>query len=325
MKNYNSNKIRLLNELGFRDTFGKEILDLRDAYQNIAVVAADLSDATRVTEFSKKFPHNFIQVGIAEQNMVSIAAGLSLNGKKCFCTTFASFATMRCCEQIRNDVCYQNLDVKIVGIDSGVSTGFLGVTHYGLEDIAIMRAFPNMVIISPSDCLALAKLLWEITEYPGPAYIRLSGGKDIPVIYPENQEFKLGKSITLLEGKDVTIIATGLMVFESLKAAKILKEKGIRSSVIDMHTLKPLDNDAIKKSAEKTRLMVTVEEHNITGGLGSAVAEIMAEKGFSSNKLVRIGLPDAFFKKVGSHKNLLERYGLNSTGISNTIINNLQS
>ncbi|MHB1347368.1 MAG: transketolase family protein, partial [Candidatus Humimicrobiaceae bacterium] len=308
----------------FRDTFGKEILEIGTLYKNVAVVTADLSDATRVTEFSNKFPDNFFQVGIAEQNMVSVAAGLSLNGKKCFCTTFASFASLRCCEQVRNDICYQNLDVKIVGIDSGVSTGFLGVTHYGLEDIAIMRAFPNMVIVSPSDCLALAKLLWEVTEFTGPAYIRLSGGKDIPVIYEKDMEFKLGKSITLLEGGDVTIIATGLMVFESLKAAKALKEKGIHCTVIDMHTIRPLDKDAIKENAKKTGIIVTVEEHNITGGLGSAIAEVIAENGFSSCRLFRLGLPDAFLK-VGSHKNLLERFGLNSTGISDKILTSLCS
>jgi len=319
---YTTEVIEKLSELGFRDTFGREILEIGEMYPNTVVLAADLSDATRVTKFSEKFPNNFIQVGIAEQNMMSIASGLSLNGKMCFCATFASFATLRCCEQVRNDICYQNRNVKIIGIDSGVATGYLGVTHYGLEDIAVMRGISNLTVISPSDCLSLAKLLWEIVKYEGPVYIRLSGGKNIPIIYHEDYEFKIGESVALTEGKDVSIFATGLMVSEALEAASILRKRGIEVKVIDIHTIKPLDIKAIKKAAEETKLIVTVEEHNLTGGLGSAVAEVIAEQGVSS-KLVRIGLPDKFISKFGSHKALLKRYGLTCSNIADKAINNL--
>jgi len=318
---YSKKVIKELNEIGFRDTFGREIINIGKTYPNTVVIAADLSDATRVTKFSEKFPYNFIQVGIAEQNMISIASGLSLNGKMCFCTTFASFASLRCCEQVRDDICYQNTNVKIIGIDSGVSTGYLGITHYGLEDIAIMRSFANLTIISPCDCLSFAKLLWEETKHNGPAYIRLSGGKNIPIIYEKDYKFKIGKSVTLKEGKDITIIATGLMVSKALDASSILRTRGIEARVIDMHTIKPLDFAAIKKAAGETNLIVTVEEHVLTGGLGSAVAEVIAELDTNS-RLIRIGLPDKFISKFGSHELLLKRYGLTGNNIADSIIKN---
>lgn len=322
MAKYTTEVIKKLSELGFRDTFGREILEIGEMYPNTVVLAADLSDATRVTKFSEKFPNNFIQVGIAEQNMMSIASGLSLCGKMCFCATFAPFATLRCCEQVRNDISYQNRNVKIIAIDSGLATGYLGVSHYGLEDIAIMRSIPNLSVISPSDCLSLAKLLWKIVKYKGPVYVRLSGGKNIPIIYHEDYEFKIGESVTLSEGKDVSIFATGLMVSEALQASSILKKSSIEVRVIDVHTIKPIDIKTIKKASEETKLIVTVEEHNLIGGLGSAVAEVIAEQGTNS-KLLRIGLPDKFIHKYNSHKALLEKYCLTSISIANKVIKNL--
>lgn len=321
MNKYSKKDIKNLNSMGFRDTFGKELIEIAKVYPDIVVVASDLSDATRVTEFSKQFPRNFFQVGIAEQNMISIAAGLSLNGKICFCTTFASFAALRCCEQVRNDICYQNLNVKIIGIDSGVSTGYLGVTHYGLEDIAIERAFSNMTVISPSDCLQFARLLWKLVALSGPVYVRFTGGKNVPAIYDEDRQFNIGKAVILKEGDEVNLIATGLMVSEAVKASELLKGKGIGVGVIDMHTIKPLDAEAVRNAAKRARLSVTVEEHNITGGLGSAVAEVIAESGLNS-RLVRLGLPDEFFN-VGSRDALLKRYGLSSENIADVILKNL--
>ena len=323
MVKYTAKAIKELSGLGFRDTFGKEILEIRKIYPNTVVLAADLSDATRVTEFSKKYPNNYIQVGVAEQNMISIASGLALSGKMCFCASFATFATLRSCEQVRNDICYQNCNVKIVGIDSGLANGFLGVTHYGLEDIAIARSIPNLLVLSPSDCLSLAKLLWEIARYKGPVYLRLSGGKSIPVIYKEDREFKIGESVVLEEGKDISIFATGLMVSEALKAASILKKDRIYSKVIDVHTIKPIDTKAIIVAAKETELIVAVEEHNLTGGLGSAIAEVIADHGLSS-RLLRIGLPDKFIHKYNSHKALLEKYGLVSKNIVKKIIEGLR-
>jgi len=320
---YRKDEIEELNRTGFRDTFGKGILEIGEVDPDVIVLAADLSDATRVTKFSESFTDRYVQLGIAEQNMLSVASGLSLSGKTCFCGSFATFLTLRGCEQIRNDICYQNCNVKIVGIDSGLANGFLGVTHYGLEDIAIARSIPNLLVLSPSDCLSLAKLLWEIARYKGPVYLRLSGGKSIPVIYKEDREFKIGESVVLEEGKDISIFATGLMVSEALKAASILKKDRIYSKVIDVHTIKPIDTKAIIEAAKETELIVAVEEHNLTGGLGSAIAEVIADHGLSS-RLLRIGLPDKFIHKYNSHKALLEKYGLVSKNIVKKIIEGLR-
>lgn len=304
-------------KLGHRDVFGKTLLDLGEQKPETVVLAADLADATRVSAFGKRFPDRFINVGIAEQNMVGVAAGLALGGKMVFAGTFSTFASMRVCEQIRDDLAYQDLPVKIVGIDSGLATGTLGVTHYGLEDIAVLRALPNMTVLVPSDGASLMKLVWVAAEHPGPVYIRLSGGKPTPIIYREERDFAIGGSCTLAEGRHVAVLATGLMVSRALEAANSLRGEGIRVRVIDMYSIKPIDTAAIQRAADETDLIVTAEEHCITGGLGGAVAEVLAERG-NAPRLIRIGLPDEF-PHAATHETLLERYGLTGAHIAETI------
>lgn len=318
MMNINEANIKQWSDLGYRDSFGKAILDIGEKCPNVVVLAADLADACRVTAFSKKFPNRFFQVGIAEQNMVGIASGLALNGFVAFTTTFATFASLRSCEQLRTDVAYPKLNVKAIGIDCGVAVGTLGATHYAIEDIGTLRSMPNMIILCPADGLEVAKATWAAALYNGPVYIRLSGGKSAQSVYKEDYNFEIGKAVTLREGYDLTIIATGLMVSRSLRAADILLDKGIKARVINMHTIKPIDSEVIKKAANETKLIVTVEEHNIIGGLGSAIAEILSELG-SRPRLIRVALPDEFVH-IGSHEEILDRHGLTYSKIAEKIL-----
>ncbi len=322
MLEINEKTINTLSEIGSRGAFGKAMLYLGETMDDLVVVTADLSDATRVTEFRKRYPHKFYNVGIAEQNMVGIASGLALAGKTVFATTFAAFASMRCCEQLRTDMCYQKANVKLVGADGGVVMGTLGNTHYAIEDISIVRGMPNIVILSPADGLEIVKATIAAAYYKGPVYLRLTGGRNNPIVYREDYKFEIGKAITLKEGKDVTIFATGSLVAVALQAADLLNSKGISARVVDIHTIKPLDDEVIKKAIRETGLIVTVEEHNILGGLGAAVAEIVAGEG-NAPRLVRIGLPDSF-GPIGTYAEQLERYGLTGENIANTVINKLK-
>jgi transketolase len=317
----NRENIKIFNEIGFRDCFGNAILDIGENCPEVVVMAADLSDACRVTEFSKRFPDRFFQVGIAEQNMVGIAAGLALGGQIAFATTFATFASLRSCEQVRTDTAYPRLNVKMLGIDSGVAVGTLGPTHYAIEDIGVFRCMPNMVVLCPADGLEVIKAAWAAVKHDGPVYIRLSGGKGLKAVYEEDYDFEIGKAVTLKEGMDVTIFATGLMVSRAVHAARSLEEKGVSARVVNMHTLKPIDADVIRKAAKETRLLVTVEEHNIIGGLGSAVAEVLSETG-GAPRLVRMGIQDEF-PHIGSHDEILARCGLTDTGIVEKVLKNL--
>lgn len=318
MANFNETEIEYLNKIGYRDSFGKAILDLGEAYPNIVVMAADLSDACRVTEFSKVYPERFCQVGIAEQNMMGIASGFALNGFVPFTTTFASFASLKCCEQLKIDAAYQNLNIKSIGIDCGVAVGTLGTTHFAAEDIGALRSIPNIAILCPADGFEVVKAAYAMAIYNGPAYLRLSGGKNLDGVYANDYEFEIGKAVTLRDGSDLTIFATGLMVSRSLKAADMLLEYGVKARVINIHTLKPIDDDVIVKAALETKHIVTVEEHNRIGGLGSAVAEILAEQE-NSGSLLRIGLPDQFVH-IGSHEEILASCGLTHSAIAETIL-----
>jgi transketolase len=308
---------------GHRDVFGKTIIDIAQQREEVVVLTADLSDATRVTPFAELFPERFVNVGVAEQNMIGTAAGLALGGKIPFVTTFASFASLRVCEQIRNDLAYQNLSVKVVGIDTGVSTGYLGVTHYGWEDIAVLRGIPNMVILSPSDGLSVMKLVWAATAHNGPVYIRLSGGKPIPIVYGGDRVFEIGKSMTVRDGRDVALFATGLMVSQALDAARQLHVEGIEARVVDMYCIKPIDEMAILTAAEETGLIVAVEEHNKMGGLGSAISEVLAQRG-NAPQLIRMALGDQFCT-IASHQTLLKRYRLTAGGIYKTVMKHMKS
>lgn len=317
MLTVNETNAKKWSELGERGTFGKTILEIAKEKPEVVVVTADLADATKVREFSKTFPDRFFQVGIAEQNMIGVAAGIALYGKTVFATSFACFSSMRACEQVRTDVAYPKLNVKVIGSHAGYVMGTLGTTHYAIEDIAIMRSIPNMVILSPADGAEVMKATWAAAEYKGPVYLRFTGGENHPIVYKDEFNFEIGKAITLKDGKDVTLIGTGSLVAAALDAAALLEKEGISTRVLDMHTLKPLDVEAVRKAAGETGMIFTAEEHNVIGGLGSAVAEVLAEEG-SSVKLVRIGTQDEFVH-IATYPTLLERCGFTSEKIYQTV------
>lgn len=300
--------VRQWSRLGSRGVFGQAILAVAENYPNMMVMSADLGNSSGLDRFKKTYPNQFLNIGIAEQNMVGVAGGLAKEGYNVFVTSFAPFISMRAAEQIRMNLGYMELNVKAVAIGSGVSMAFLGNSHYGIEDAAVMRAIPNMTVVSPADCAEIYKVVEAAAQFKGPMYIRLTGAVNNPPVYSENYDFKIGKAIELRKGTDVNIIACGSMVYESLEAAKILDAEGVSVGVVNMHTIKPLDTDAIDRLLVGSKVLVTVEEHSITGGLGSAVAEYVSQKR-NAPPLLRLGLPDSF-GKAAEYRYLLEKYGL---------------
>ena len=309
--------------LGSRATYGQAILMLAEKLDNLMVLSADLGNSSGLDRFKATFPDKFLNIGIAEQNMIGVAAGLAKEGSIVFASSFAPFITMRAAEQVRMNMGYMDLNIKTVAIGSGVSMSYLGNSHFGLEDAAIMRSIPNMTVVSPADCAEIVKTVFAAAKFDGPIYIRLTGAVNNPVVYEEDYEFIIGKSVNLREGNDITIFANGTMVYESLEAAKILETHGISASVINMHTIKPLDHVAVDRAIKNSKLIVTVEEHNIIGGLGSAIAEYKSQFENSPSQLT-IGLPDEFLK-TGEYRYLLEKYGLVSDKIANNIINKIKN
>lgn len=267
--------IRTLSMLGQRGAFGQALTELGYDNENIVALSADLCNTSGLDRFKKAYPDRFINVGIAEQNMVGIAAGLAARGKVPFATTFANFAALRACEQVRHFMGYMHENVKLVGFGAGFSFGMFGTTHYAVEDIAALRAINHLIILSPADGVSVVKAVEAAVKINAPVYLRLSGTMNNPVVYKEDFDFEIGKAITLREGMDIAVIATGTMVYNSLKAAEKLAENGLSVKVIDMHTIKPLDVEAVKAVCS-AKLIVTVEEHSIYGGLGGAVAEVLA-------------------------------------------------
>ena len=299
-------------KIATREAYGMALAKFGDKY-DIVVMDADLSKSTKTDTFKKEFPDRFINCGIAEANMVSTAAGLATCGKTVFVSTFAMFAAGRAFEQIRNAVCYPNLNVKIGATHAGISVGEDGATHQPIEDIALMRAIPNMVVISPADAVESIAAVEAAIKHNGPVYLRF-GRLGVPTINDEaTYKFELGKGVQLKDGSDVTIIANGLMVPDALTAADMLAEEGINARVINIHTIKPIDEDIIVKAAKETGAIVTAEEHNIIGGLGSAVAEVLSEK--CPTPLVRVGINDKFGKS-GKPAQLLKEYGLTPENIA---------
>lgn len=299
-------------KIATRDSYGNALASLGREHENLVVLDADLAAATKTGIFKKEFPERHIDCGIAEANMIGIAAGLASTGKVPFCSSFAMFAAGRTFEQIRNSVGYPHLNVKIGATHAGISVGEDGATHQCNEDIALMRTIPGMTIINPSDDIEAKAAVKAAYEMEGPVYLRF-GRLAVPVINDrDDYKFEIGKGVVLKEGRDLTIIATGLEVAESLAAAEKLEAEGISVEVINMHTIKPLDVDLVVRSAAKTGKVVTVEEHSIIGGLGSAVAEVLAEK--QPAKLLRIGVEDRFGES-GPALKLLEKYELDAAGI----------
>ena len=295
-----------------RDSYGNALVELGKEHDNLVVLDADLAAATKTVTFKKAFPERHIDCGIAESNMAGIAAGMSSSGYVPFLSSFAMFAAGRAFEQVRNSIGYPHLNVKIGATHAGISVGEDGATHQCNEDLALMREIPGMVVINPCDDVEARAAVKAAYDYVGPVYMRF-GRLALPVINDEETyKFEIGKGITLREGKDVTIIATGLCVSESLKAADILKEQGIDAMVINIHTIKPIDEELVIKGAKATGRVFTVEEHSIIGGLGSAVAEVLSEK--CPTKLTRIGVNDTFGES-GPAKELIKKYKLDAEGI----------
>lgn len=288
-----------------REAYGKALVELIEN-KKVVVLDADLAQATKTIEFKKACPERFFDMGISEQDMIATAAGFAASGKIPFASSFAIFAAGRAFEQIRNSVCYPKLNVKIAATHAGVTVGEDGGTHQAIEDIALMRSIPNMVVLNPADDVEAKAAIYAAAEYYGPVYIRL-GRLPTPTIHDENYKFQIGKGEVLSEGKDVAIIATGLMVAKALDAAKKLKVEGINATVVNISTIKPLDKDLIIKVAKATGKVVTVEEHSVIGGLGSAVCEVLSQELPTKTKL--IGLNDTFGQS-GTPNELLEHYGL---------------
>ncbi|WP_414632043.1 transketolase family protein [Clostridium sp. UBA1056] len=295
-----------------REAYGKALARIGKENENIVVLDADLSKSTKTADFKAVCPERFINMGIAEGNMMTVAAGMAACGKIPFASTFAIFATGRAFEQIRNSICYPKLNVKVCATHAGLTVGEDGASHQSVEDISLMRSIPNMVVISPSDGIEVEAAIEAISKYEGPCYVRL-GRSAVPIINDnEDYKFEIGKGVTLRDGKDATIIATGIMVEAALEAYNILAEEGIRVRVINIHTIKPIDEELITKAARETKLIVTAEEHSVIGGLGSAVAEVVTTN--SPATVLRVGIKDTFGES-GKPAELLKAYGLTATDI----------
>ena len=294
-----------------RQSYGETLEKLGEKYSNIVVLDADLSTATKTINFSKKFPERFFDMGIAEANMISTSAGLATTGKVPFASTFAVFAAGRSYDQIRNSVCYPNLNVKICSTHSGITVGEDGATHQMLEDISLMRTLPNMKVLSPADDVETKWAIEEAYKQEGPVYVRLSR-LATNIIYDENQKFEFGKMIQIGNGTDATIFSTGDLLVEAIKAKDELSKKGIEIRVIDVHTIKPIDEEMIIKCAKETKRLISIEDHNIIGGLGSAISEVLTN--YYPAKLERMGIKDEFGKS-GKAEELIKYYGLDAKNI----------
>ena len=299
-------------KIATREAYGKALAALATVNENILVLDADLSKSTKTADFKAVCEERFINMGIAEGNMMSVAAGLATCGKVPYVSTFAMFAAGRAFEQIRNSICYPNLNVKVCATHAGLTVGEDGASHQAIEDLALMRSIPNMTVICPSDAVETEAAIKAIAEYDGPCYVRL-GRAGVNVINDnEGYEFKIGKGVTLSEGNDVTIVATGIMVDVALEAKDLLAAEGINARVINIHTLKPIDTELLEKAAKETNAIVTVEEHNIIGGLGSAVSEAVCET--YPVPVVKVGVRDVFGES-GLPNQLLEKYGLTANNV----------
>ncbi|WP_320911619.1 transketolase family protein [Butyricimonas paravirosa] len=301
---------------------GIGMLEVVKRNPDVVAVVADSVAIASLDRFQKLYPDKIVNVGIAEQNMIGIAAGLaSESGKSVYAFTYSAFIIARALEQVRLNLAYHQFNVKLVGNSAGFAMEMLGVSHWAVEDIAFTRVLPNMTVLSAADSLQAIKMVIAADEIDTPVYIRLSGGQNIPVVYEQDFEYRIGKAIKLKEGKDIAIIATGLMVHESLLAAELLEKRGIHCSVIDMHTIKPLDEEILDNVFSTFELIVTVEEHNVIGGLGSAVAEY---KGSRKNapRQVFIGVKDQYLK-LGTQRYIWQQYGLTAEQIANKIISEI--
>lgn len=295
-------------KIATRDAYGKTLVEVGRAYPNVVVLDADLSKSTKTVDFAREFPERFFEVGVAEQNLLGTAAGLAAAGKIPFASSFAIFATGRAFEQIRNTIAYPRLNVKIAATHAGITVGEDGASHQSIEDVGLMRLLPNLTVVVPADARETEKAVWAAAQMEGPVYLRL-GRLAVPLVYEEDYDFVIGKAVLMRPGNDITFIANGIMVYEALQAAAELAAEGIAARVLNMHTVKPLDVEAILAAAAETGAIVTAEEHNVIGGLGGAVAEVLGEN--LPVPLKRVGIRDCFGES-GSPVELMEKYGLTS-------------
>lgn len=317
MIQFNPMNIRIWSMLGSCGAFGQAAMELPEVEDKTVMLTSDLCVFSGLERFRAKFPDRFFNVGIAEQNMVGVAAGFAKEGFIPFATTYATFASMRCADQVKVNMGYMGLPIKLVGLTAGFAVSALGATHMSLEDVSVMRAIPNVTVLSPADCTATVKAVLAAAKCEGPVYLRLSGPMPNPIVYKGDCPFEIGKANVLREGSDVAIIATGCMVYQSLKAADLLTADGVTAEVIDMHTLKPLDEEAIDRACGK-KLIVTVEEHSVVGGLGSAVAERLVCRPQHPRLLV-IG-HDGKYPLAGSYSDMIRQDGLDAESIRNKIL-----
>lgn len=314
--------IKMWSVIGSRATFGIAALEIAKKNKNLITLTCDVSTSAGLDRYRKTLPDQYVDLGIAEQNMIGVAAGLASENFNVITTTFAPFQTMRCCEQIKVNIGYMKQNICMVGLASGLVLGPLGYTHCCIEDIGVLRNIPGLTIISPADSLETVKALFEAVDSKKPTYIRLTGSSNNPVVYKKDYEFKIGKSITLNEGKDITIFSSGAMVYQCLEAAKLIEKKNLSCKVINMHTIKPIDVQSIDRACKETNLIVSVEEHNIIGGLGSAVAEHKATIK-NSPKMLFLGIKDTY-SKGGSYNFLKEKHRLIPSLIVEDILKNFQ-
>ena len=314
-----SANIKMLSRLGQRGTFfGMAMPELAREKPNLRVLTADVKMLSGMDRFVSAFPTQFLNLGIAEQNMIGVAAGLAMEGRCVFTTTYASFIAVRSLEHIRQHLAHMRCNVKVIGFAGGVTNATSGVSHCATEDLAFIRALPNMIVMSAADSLEAYKMACYAASVDLPMYIRLNGLLNCPVVYREDFSFEMGKANIIQEGSDIAILAHGLMINESLQASKLLTEQGIRCSVIDFHTLKPLDTQMLDRVFKAHRLIATVEEHNVIGGLGSAVAEYKAALD-NSPRQIRLGFPDTFFYSAGSQKYIWDQMGITAEKIADRL------
>lgn len=308
-----------LDNLTQAEVYGKTLTQLAYKNKDIVLLTCDLMRSTKIKEFALTFPDRFFNFGLAEQNMFSAAAGFAFAGKIPFCTTMGVFASMRALEQVRTDIAYNNFNVKIVGTHTGLSFGQAGTTHVCLEDIGIMRSISNMIVIAPADSYETSNVIKACLNINTPVYIRIGRGFEPPVYESEDYNYEIGKAITMRQGEDITVFACGVCVAHSLEAAFILEEENnLNISVVNVHTIKPIDRETIINYIKNSKIVITVEDHNIIGGLGSAIAEIIAEEKLSVN-FKRLGIPDTF-SIIGYPEDLYRYYGIDADGIVETVL-----
>jgi transketolase len=306
-----------------RTAFIKELFELAKLDERIVLIVGDLGFGV-VTPFMEQLPRQFLNAGVAEQNMTGMAVGIALSGKIALTYSIANFPTLRCLEQVRNDICYHNANVKVVSVGGGFTYGAMGATHHAIEDLAVMRAIPGLVIVAPGDPMEARAATRAIIGYQGPCYVRL-GKAGEPVVHSSPIDFELGKAICMREGQDATLISIGGILQNTVRAAELLAEEGIETRVLSMHTLKPLDVEAVLAASRETQAIFTIEEHSILGGLGTSVAEVLAETEGRKAPLKRIGVPPNFSPHIGSQEYMQQCHGLTPDAIAKTVISTLQA